>query len=278
MVKLTHQEQLAVFSRQQYRTGRRYKSRSDMLIATCSALSRKATTKSEDAYGVLANLLDLSAPEVLSLDIHNRTKAILRTVPTIPLNFLLADVPRLYGSSSNEVLQCAQQDRWIPTNIHRIPMNKGGGFIGVNPDGFRINAQNLKSPSNARAFTVSQWKGRRWLGRLYSDISPKISYLELSLKAAEWDDPSHGSSAVIILSVSSSPQAFQEGGGACFVPHRSKSGLLHVTFLCNVMWKTRETAPTDLDYCEVVYETLCEDILVDCGKLSRCFAGSSVQS
>jgi hypothetical protein len=54
-----------------------------------NALGCKSTTMKEDVIGIFANLLDLSAAEVLALERHDRMKSILKTLKSLPLGSLL---------------------------------------------------------------------------------------------------------------------------------------------------------------------------------------------
>jgi hypothetical protein len=53
-------------------------------------LSSRMTTYSRDLHGILANMLDLNAEEVMTLPVENRTKAILKCQKYIPASLLLA--------------------------------------------------------------------------------------------------------------------------------------------------------------------------------------------
>jgi hypothetical protein len=64
------------------------------------------TTKPEDVHGILANMLDFSAKEILSLPSDQRMKALLYDQKLSPLCLLYNDVPRLQSDRPNEC--------WVP--------------------------------------------------------------------------------------------------------------------------------------------------------------------
>lgn len=64
-----------------------------------ATLSEKTTTKAEDTLHILVNLIGLSAAEVGTFAPIERTKAVFRTLPAIPLDLLLLKIPRAYMAS-----------------------------------------------------------------------------------------------------------------------------------------------------------------------------------
>ena len=53
-----------------------------------NALLGRATTKPEDAHGIVANLLDYNAEEILLLDKKNKMKAIIYIEDRLPIELL----------------------------------------------------------------------------------------------------------------------------------------------------------------------------------------------
>lgn len=103
----------------------------DYLVTIWNELSQRNTSRREDIYIILANMLDLSPSEVLSLPPEQRMPAILKSQSALPL-CLLTDGPN--GEQDN-----AQSCRWMPRNIkmpihldlgllQRVADNLGGDF------------------------------------------------------------------------------------------------------------------------------------------------------
>ena len=71
-----------------------------------NAFLGRSTTKPDDIHAILANMLDYSAKESLSLAPEQRLKALLYDLKFFPLCLLFNDVPRLRSNNPNE--------RWVP--------------------------------------------------------------------------------------------------------------------------------------------------------------------
>ena len=67
-------------------------------------LTKRSTTKKEDVHCIMANMLDLSASEILSLPYIDRMKAILRSEDVLPFSLLFSPGPKIQDV----------YNRWIP--------------------------------------------------------------------------------------------------------------------------------------------------------------------
>ncbi len=77
-------------------------------VSIWNELRKRSTTKPEDMFAILANLLDFNAGQIIKLPRDERMKAILWSSSTIPFSLLYNTGPRLIGSKS-------PRDKWVPT-------------------------------------------------------------------------------------------------------------------------------------------------------------------
>ena len=77
-------------------------------VTIWNELIKRSTTKPEDMFAILANLLDFNAGQIIKLPRDERMKAILWSSSTIPFSLLYNTGPRLVGSKSH-------RDKWVPT-------------------------------------------------------------------------------------------------------------------------------------------------------------------
>ncbi len=75
-----------------------------VFIQAWNQLKQRSTSKPKDTHGIFANMLNLSASEVLALPHAQRMKAILRTQEQIPLCLLYNPAPKIHDP----------QNQWIP--------------------------------------------------------------------------------------------------------------------------------------------------------------------
>jgi hypothetical protein len=78
------------------------------LVTVWNELSRRTTTKFEDIYIIMANLLDFNAGQIMKLAVEERMKAILWSSRYIPLSLLYSDGPRLNPGKN-------YRERWVPS-------------------------------------------------------------------------------------------------------------------------------------------------------------------
>jgi hypothetical protein len=77
-------------------------------VTVWNELSQRTTTKFEDIYIILANLLDFNAGQIMKLPTEERMKTILWSGRYVPLSLLYSDGPRLNPSKN-----C--RERWVPS-------------------------------------------------------------------------------------------------------------------------------------------------------------------
>jgi hypothetical protein len=81
-----------------------------------NAFFGRNTTKPEDLIGIFANILDLSASEVLELNQDVRMKAIIRAQPSLPLSLLFIDVERQSQTKKSTHTKIDLSERWLPVS------------------------------------------------------------------------------------------------------------------------------------------------------------------
>lgn len=290
LARLTHQElqKIGTSSGRSLRYVRRKTgnmNRGVALISLCNTLHHKTTTKPEDALHILSNLLGLSGAELSTMDPKSQLKAVFKTISDRgegnlwPFDWLLADLPRYYKVRDPSGLPCSFEDRWIPTDIYKCPIDAKVGGMKPEDGGLRIYRSRWADPNDRAAmFTVSWSSERRWLVKLSHGVTGISSaheriLIELGLEDIDPLDGYTKRDVFLILRKSSK----KRGSGACFVPTLAKRpqrrlGTVRVLFLCNVKWQIVGTATTiEYDVPEVLGRVRTEwhtqfDIKVVCSK------------
>jgi len=79
-------------------------SKESRLMRTWNALLERSTTKPEDLYTVLANLIGFNAGYLVqSKDTRERMKAILFSLDQLPIDLLYIDAPKYRADSIDEI-------------------------------------------------------------------------------------------------------------------------------------------------------------------------------
>ena len=102
-------------------------------VRVWNGLRTRSTTKSDDLYGIIAIMVDLTAYEILRLDPRERMKAILRSQSTLPISLLYQDCPRILGSNG--------QPMWAPCQIAGGHLDMNSGYMSLHDDGLYIDAR-----------------------------------------------------------------------------------------------------------------------------------------
>ncbi|KAL8683185.1 MAG: hypothetical protein Q9186_000797 [Xanthomendoza sp. 1 TL-2023] len=100
-------------------------------IRVWNGLRTRSTTKSDDLYGIIAIMVDLSAYEILKLDPRERMKAILRSQSTLPLSLLYQDCNRFHNAEGKPL--------WAPFEIGTGPLHPSSGYMSLSDAGLLIN-------------------------------------------------------------------------------------------------------------------------------------------
>ncbi|KAL8966662.1 MAG: hypothetical protein Q9183_003268 [Haloplaca sp. 2 TL-2023] len=98
-----------------------------------NGLRTRSTTKTEDIYGIMAIMVDLSAHEILSLRPEERMKAILRSQSTLPLSLLYQDGPKVHVLNGNPL--------WAPSAIAGGHLDLDGAYVHMQGNGLLLNLQ-----------------------------------------------------------------------------------------------------------------------------------------
>ena len=249
--------------------------RPSTFISLCNTLNQKSSTKPADVFHILANLLGLSPAELSTLTEGERIKALLRTIPSLPLDLLLVNTPRLHKHTLDDQSAQQKEDCWIPSSVYHSRMDENMGMMHVTDMGMKSHLPSLWSgpTPGAAAFSVSRVPGQRWRARLDCDVKtmgPKGTRIEIVLDRAHHGSVSHelNSTFLLILRMSRS------GGvrtGVCFTPLREVEHIQHVSFYCNFTWTILEgVQAAELDESTDEDLTLAlrshrGDILLECG-------------
>ena len=102
-------------------------------VRVWNGLCTRSTTKSDDLYGIIAIMVDLTAYEILRLDPQERMKAILRSQSTLPVSLLYQDCPRILDAQGTSM--------WAPSQIAGGHLDMNSGYMGVHDDGLYIELE-----------------------------------------------------------------------------------------------------------------------------------------
>ena len=218
--------------------------RPEAFTSLCNTLNQKNSTKPDDIFDILANLLGLSPAELSAMTPRDRVKAMLGTIGSLPLDMLLVSSPRVHKYTLDDQSSHSEEDCWIPSNIYYSKMNEDVGMMRVTDTGMIIELSDLPSASHpaAAAFTVTKCPGRRWCARLSCNvetIGPKGTRVYVVLDRVGSCSVYHKQSCRVLLILRMS----RSGGvrtGACFTPLRTEGERLHVSFYCNLTWTISE--------------------------------------
>ncbi|KAI4196610.1 MAG: hypothetical protein LQ350_006433 [Teloschistes chrysophthalmus] len=92
-------------------------------------LCSRSTSKPEDIHGIMANILDFSAEEVLALPLQDRMKAILRAHGSLPASLIYNNGRKLRDPTC----------RWVPLYPEQLELNDIGGSLRQTKDGFLLD-------------------------------------------------------------------------------------------------------------------------------------------
>ncbi|KAL8897996.1 MAG: hypothetical protein Q9207_006920, partial [Kuettlingeria erythrocarpa] len=101
----------------------------DAFITTWNHLASRSTSKMEDVHGILANVLDRSAEEVLSLPVEEGMKAILHSYDGLPAGLIFNNAPKVKDSES----------RWVPLYPGSTRVSNAYGALHPSQEGFLLD-------------------------------------------------------------------------------------------------------------------------------------------
>ncbi|KAL9037886.1 MAG: hypothetical protein Q9180_003466, partial [Flavoplaca navasiana] len=102
-------------------------------VRVWNGLRTRSTTKSDDLYGIIAIMVDLTAYEILQLEPQLRMKAILRSQSTLPISLLYQDCPRILDSEG--------QPMWAPSQIAGGHLDMSNRYMRLHDDGLFIASE-----------------------------------------------------------------------------------------------------------------------------------------
>jgi hypothetical protein len=211
-----------------------------------SQLSRRSTTRPEDALPILATLHNLDPKEIETLDSAAQMRAILRSQETLPFALFTAPLSR------NDRVADAKEERWVPKALsHDLKLSSFA--LHVEEDGLVI-------------IPTKRSRTDRWFRRppppylpghdLLLVKRPDLHSGKLSLM---WNDPTFirvvvlgdferlaaYETVVLILECPNElsptrPMLRPAGKGACFMLERFEGDDMHVSFESPVSWELVE--------------------------------------
>ncbi|KAL8709614.1 MAG: hypothetical protein Q9220_005706 [cf. Caloplaca sp. 1 TL-2023] len=111
------------------------------VVRVWNGLRTRSTTKSDDVYGIIAIMVDLSAYEILQLKPEERMKAILRSQSTLPLSLLYPAGDKLRDDKGNLM--------WAPSKVSGNQLDMDSGYMEMHDDGLLIRMNNSHSAPQA---------------------------------------------------------------------------------------------------------------------------------
>ncbi|KAL9084393.1 MAG: hypothetical protein Q9165_008107 [Trypethelium subeluteriae] len=85
-----------------------------ILVRAWNSMLERSTTQKADVDAVVANILDLSAQQILELPSQQRVRAMISKLYYVPFSLLYVDAPRL-ADATQDCLQ--DRNRWLPSEI-----------------------------------------------------------------------------------------------------------------------------------------------------------------
>ena len=95
--------------------------RTALFVRAWNTLRNRSTSQPEDRHGILANLLDFNAENVLSLSANDRVPALIRSCAELPISILYNRGRRLSRS-----YQVSSHEAWVPLDVGGDPLIEGG--------------------------------------------------------------------------------------------------------------------------------------------------------
>ncbi|CAO1597715.1 hypothetical protein XANCAGTX0491_001514 [Xanthoria calcicola] len=111
-------------------------------VRVWNGLRRRSTTKTDDLYGIIAIMVDLSADEILKLDPRERMKAILRSQSTLPLALLYQNCAKLCDLKGKPL--------WAPSEIAGDHLKMESEYMSVSDEGLLIDLRNSDTARHSR--------------------------------------------------------------------------------------------------------------------------------
>ncbi|KAI9687452.1 MAG: hypothetical protein M1822_002062 [Bathelium mastoideum] len=221
-----------------------------------NALRVKNTTKAEDSLGIFANLLGLSAGEILHLSTKDQMKAILASHQFLPIDLLLTITPRYLIDNQTGRQECSLEEQWIPKgprseiDLAWSEELEGLETMRVLPEGLLIDSHDL-TPDNGTTHAmvgvhVFQPRGDHVALDLDGEgldgtTTRRRYWVSLQRDGHDCGLSSNVDSLYFVLRVrtgwsqADNPALFR-ARGACLVPKGMSNGRLCMIYACPVFW------------------------------------------
>lgn len=229
-----------------------------------NCLSDRSTTKPEDVLGIFANLLSLSAGEVVALPYEERLKAIIRAHQTIPTALL-------YNS---DVKIKDRHNRWIPLTIGHEHLRGLYGEIRITPD--QMILDNLVA--TPVGFLVAPSAPRLDKFCLVDPISSETLWVRLAYDGADVEFQCSSSIATCYVMGDLKASTLDKNSGkdwqgARFSVQKEEGSTLYLKYEYSLIYRHQDPLhQNDIDFVYPIIEaqrTTNDKIFrIDCGKLS----------
>ncbi len=190
-----------------------------LFIQAWNQLKQRSTSKPKDTHGIFANMLNLSASEVLALPHAERMKAILRTHEQIPLCLLFNPAPKIIDS----------QNQWIPDFPGGYNLHLDYGVFDVNTGEIELN----EDKATLLGFLVDPSSPRTEKLRLMDSITSEIIWVEHCQDGTAINYQATGAVATCYLLgnlKSARLRPRRQHDGARFAVERQEGNTLHLIY------------------------------------------------
>ncbi|KAL8673805.1 MAG: hypothetical protein Q9168_001770 [Polycauliona sp. 1 TL-2023] len=139
------------------------------IVRVWNGLRRRSTTKTDDLYGIIAIMVDLSAYEILKLDPKERMKAIIRSQSSLPIPLLYQDCDKLRDLNGKTLC--------VPSEIAGDALEADRGYMSVEEKGMLISSH---KPDAARHLWPDAYMFSTQ-GPLPSSFNIRLTQLDLTI-------------------------------------------------------------------------------------------------
>lgn len=206
-------------------------------VRVWNGLRTRSTTKSDDLYGIIAIMVDLTAYEILKLDPRERMKAILRSQSTLPLSFLYQDCARVHDADGRLT--------WAPSQIAGEPLDMNSGYMSLSGEGLSIEVheQDATRYSWPQAYRFSSQQPLQASWSLHLAAEARRLSARLCLRSGDNVRSVTDSWLVLVNETMSNGQTTQQVRGALLSLIEADGSTSITTYICPL--EITIEAPTD---------------------------------
>ena len=247
-----------------------------------SSFHGKTTSQPQDALGVLANIMRLSAAQISSMPVEDQMRAILRAAidqeGRLPAGIFFCPTPRMPSTG-----RLYDSDRWIP----RFPgeggdLDYGAGFAKAIPTGFYLPIDQF-SKGRRGCFGLKVPKPE--LTTFHVPFNCKLLEVSLCIHEQLVQFPEDVTHLFLALAMPQSETAF-EGVGACLIPLSNNPVCLvpsigarwffDTVWYCSLRFRQIDDdtayalAPEQMEAATLPQELESRDVVIRSGKYIKC--------